>query len=48
MRRGLSEAAMLANHSLGDLRLVACEVTADAVARLVPVLARLRVLHLKR
>ncbi len=48
MRRGLPEAAMLAHHSLRDLRLVACEVMANAVARLVPVLARLRVLHLKR
>ena len=48
MRRDFPEAAMLAHHSLRDLRLVACEVTADIVARLPPVLARLRVLHLKR
>lgn len=47
MRRGLPQEAMLAHHSLRDLRLTACEVTADVVARLAPVLARLRVLHLK-
>lgn len=37
---------MLAHHSLRDLRLNECEVTAEAVARLAPVVARLRVLHL--
>ena len=46
MRRGLPEAAMLAHHSLQDLRLTECEATADAVARLAPIIARLRVLHL--
>jgi hypothetical protein len=37
---------MLAHHSLRDLRLTHCGLTADAVARLAPVAARLRVLHL--
>ena len=46
MRRDLPETAMLARHSLRDLRLTSCEVAADAVARLAPVIARLRVLHL--
>jgi hypothetical protein len=46
MRRHLPEAAMLAHHSLRDLRLTHCEVTTDTVARLAPVIARLRVLHL--
>ena len=47
MRRALPEAAMLAHHSLRDLRLTDCWLTTDAVARLAPVAARLRVLHLK-
>ena len=46
MRRDLPETAMLAHHSLRDLRLTECEITADTVARLAPVIARLRVLHL--
>ena len=37
---------MLAHHSLRDLRLRDCWLTTDAVARLAPVAARLRVLHL--
>ncbi len=48
MRRALPEAAMLAHHSLRDLRLGNCWLTTDAVARLAPVAARLRVLHLVR
>lgn len=44
--RILPEAAMLAHYSLRDLQLKDCEVTADAVARLAVVAARLRVLHL--
>ena len=39
---------MLAHHSLRDLQLTKCEVTAVTVARLAVVAARLRVLHLVR
>lgn len=39
---------MLAHLSLRDLALTDCGLTADAVARLAPVIARLRVLHLVR
>jgi hypothetical protein len=42
----LPEAAMLAHLSLRDLRLTDFEVTTGAAARLAPVAARLRVLHL--
>jgi hypothetical protein len=44
----LPEAALLSHGSLRDLRLVNCEVTAGAAARLAGVAGRLCVLHLVR